>query len=395
MEREDHGYKGYCQGRQESAATFQQVQSNEVRQIPLLLTNWSSRRIALRLFKSSDHDRLFGGQGDALAMGFDVVGFEEKHIEDGAALVAGRFRKLRQLVPELPSQYGEAETIANLLSYFSKKTTGAAAIEGSLLVGLLMGAALDSFKGKRSVYVPEWGNAALRHRSRQTYAQLYGHMSAQWAADGCVNHVMTVFANDEDPKEALFWEGFGMLVVDAMRDLNPVTGAAGDVEVRRASAEDRDLFIELSQGLLDHVAAAPTFRPSDEVRKQEYFDKLMGDEFWEIFLAFREGEGIAYLEIGPADPSACTIKDDEKTASITGAFTRASGRGDGVATALLNPALEWARRAGYERCAVDFESANIEATRFWLRHFKPICYSMIRTIDERAIQKNIYGDPSP
>jgi hypothetical protein len=49
----------------------------------------------------------------------------------------------------------------------------------------------------------------------------------------------------------------------------------------------------------------------------------------------------------------------------------------------LNRSLEWARSEGYERCAVDFEPMNVLAARFWLRYFSPVCYSLVRHVDER------------
>jgi hypothetical protein len=32
------------------------------------------------------------------------------------------------------------------------------------------------------------------------------------------------------------------------------------------------------------------------------------------------------------------------------------------------------------RCAVDFESMNVEARRFWLRRFSPVVFSMVRRL---------------
>jgi len=40
-----------------------------------------------------------------------------------------------------------------------------------------------------------------------------------------------------------------------------------------------------------------------------------------------------------------------------------------VARLLLDAALAWARESEYVRCAVDFESADLLASRFWPRHF--------------------------
>jgi GNAT superfamily N-acetyltransferase len=75
--------------------------------------------------------------------------------------------------------------------------------------------------------------------------------------------------------------------------------------------------------------------------------------------------------------------EDEKTTSIVSAFTREEARGGGIATALLNRALDWGREQGYARCAVDWEPMNVLASRFWLRYFQPVSYALERYIDER------------
>ena len=77
---------------------------------------------------------------------------------------------------------------------------------------------------------------------------------------------------------------------------------------------------------------------------------------------------------------------DAKTANITKAFTNECCRNRGIATALLNHVLDWARSKDYERCAVGFEPQNISASRFWLKYFQPVCCSMIRHVDERIAQ---------
>ena len=87
------------------------------------------------------------------------------------------------------------------------------------------------------------------------------------------------------------------------------------------------------------------------------------------------------------DDDACGIIMDEGTASITGAYAVPGVRRQGVATALLRACVAWAAERGYARCAVDFESANIEANRFWRLHFAPVCYSLMRCVDEAAVAK--------
>jgi GNAT superfamily N-acetyltransferase len=250
---------------------------------------------------------------------------------------------------------------------------------------------LPEFRGKRSVYSPEWANAVGGEDGGETYREMYARLSARWVADGCFIHVITLLAHDREAIDAWYWLGFGLTTVDAIRDLAPVQGSTADVVIRRAVLEDIEQAMALSQALQRHLVAAPIF--VIEEHAPLFPPNVGGDEGGEqwlansanvLWLAYRRGEAVACMGLEPSNPTACYIIRDEKTTSITSAFTRESERNKGIATALLNHSLNWARSVGYDRCAVDFESQNIPAVRFWLRHFEPVCYSLIRHVDERV-----------
>jgi predicted GNAT family acetyltransferase len=61
-------------------------------------------------------------------------------------------------------------------------------------------------------------------------------------------------------------------------------------------------------------------------------------------------------------------------------------RGEGIATALLAHALKSARQSECEQCAVPFEPMNLLGTRFWLKYFDPVCFSVLRIIDDRVTE---------
>ena len=103
-------------------------------------------------------------------------------------------------------------------------------------------------------------------------------------------------------------------------------------------------------------------------------------------MAYWNDEPVAFMRLGPADDDVCTIIYDEKTTSIYAAFTKEKVRRGGIGTILLDHALKSARASGYERCAVPFEPMNLIGTRFWLKYFKPVCFSVLRPIDERVTQ---------
>lgn len=317
-------------------------------------------------------------------MSLETFPLRDEHLEDAAALMTARYRALREQLPSLPSRYEDVSSILPLLRDMAGKAPGVAAMRDGRLAGFLLGMVLPEFRGKRSVYSPEWANAVDGEGGGEAYREMYAHLSARWVADGCFLHVITLLAHDHDAIDAWYWLGFGLTTVDAIRDLTPVQGSTADVVIRRAGLEDIEQAMALNRALERHLATAPIFLVPEETLEKESHQQWLANSAHALWLAYRGGEVVACMGLEPSYPEACYIIRDEKTISITSAFTRESERNKGIATALLNHSLNWARSVGYERCAVDFEPQNIPAARFWLRHFQPICYSLIRYVDERV-----------
>ena len=317
-------------------------------------------------------------------MPMQVVPLGEEHLQDAAALVSRRYQRLREQVPSLPPRYAETSILLPMLRDIAGAGPGVAAIQGGRLAGFLSGWLIPSFRGKRSAFSPEWANAAELENSPRIYKAMYAHVSASWVADGYTTHLIGLLANDCDGLEGWHWLGFGMLAADAVRDLQPAPGPDTHVEIRRAGLQDLEQVKALHEALAQYMAAPPIFLVRAHERDQSYYEEWLQNPDRTVWLAFQDGDVVAYMRQGPASEDASTIIYDDGTTSITGAFTREGARGRGIATALLNRSLAWARAKGYERCAVDFEPMNPLATRFWLRHFQPACYAVVRYIDERA-----------
>jgi len=311
----------------------------------------------------------------------------QSHIEDAAALAARRYAALRTHVPALPPRWENADIILPMLADIASKAPGAIALRDGRLVGFLQGITLGDFRGARTALSPEWANAAEEADSRRIYDALYTHLSPQWVADGCLTHLVCQFSDDRAAIEGWHWLGFGMLAGDAVRPLAAVQGRAPRVAVRRATPNDIDDAIALADALSHHLSAPPTFL-HNEPDDRAWHERWLADPAKALWLAYHEGRAVSCIGIGPAHDGACTIIQDEGTASITRAYTveSARGRGDGAAT--LARAIAWARAEGYIRCAVDFEPMNVLAARFWTRHFDPVAYAMVRHIDPRFGPRN-------
>jgi len=86
------------------------------------------------------------------------------------------------------------------------------------------------------------------------------------------------------------------------------------------------------------------------------------------------------LDRGPG----CDLLNVKGSLGIDFAYTDPAAREKGIATRLLDELIGWGAAQGMSRCVVDFEAANLIAKAFWLRHFRPICHSVIRRVDEQC-----------
>jgi GNAT superfamily N-acetyltransferase len=251
----------------------------------------------------------------------------------------------------------------------------------------MLGQVMPSFRGKRTVHVPEWAHAAQEKGRRRIYQEMYAHLAGRWVADGCFVHLITLLADDAVASETFFWLGFGLQCVDALRGMSRPGSAAVDVSVRKADHRDLSIVVAFDCALLEHLWSSPILLPPSDTASRETVEAWLMDPRQAIFLAGPPRDPAAMLHVQPANPSAAFIISDPKTASIKAMFTREPLRTRGIGAALLDGALDWARNHGYERCAVDFESQNLSGSRFWLRHFRPVCYSMRRCVDQRSVAR--------
>jgi GNAT superfamily N-acetyltransferase len=315
-----------------------------------------------------------------------TVSLSEEHLEDAALLVSHRYRQLCEQEPHLPQRYADVSNLLPLLrNILSTSGIGVATFQGDRLVGFLTGWQMPSFRGKRSTYSPEWANAADLEESAHIYEEMYSHLAATWVADKYVVHYISLFPNDVAALRAWHWLGFGMISVDALRGLDPIQGQDANVTIRRAELQDLEQVVELHEDLRDYMKGTPVFLLTEK-RDRSYYEEWLRNPDKVVWLAYWRGEPVAFMRLGPADDDVCTIIVDEKTTSIYAAFTKDKVRKEGVATALLDHALKSAQVSGYERCAVTFEPMNLLGTRFWLKYFEPVCYSVVRYIDERLTQ---------
>jgi GNAT superfamily N-acetyltransferase len=310
-----------------------------------------------------------------------IIPFDSSHIPAAAAIFSQQFKHQRQAVLSLPNRFEDQAEVITLIEGMLQKHSGVAAIVDGELVGYLLWFYINNFRNARrkAAYCPVWAHAAHPDSQSVIDRALYRAASTQWAEAGCEVHAITLLAYDEAAIQTWFWSGFGLTVVDAIRPITPFGyEPQPGVSIRQAQLDDIEILADLEAEHWHHYLAAPVFMNPAPPSPPAEFAELLKSPGGSAWLAFVDDQPAGYLRLEAAGSGAAEIVAADTTVSITGAYVIPALRGRKIAPALLDAALHNYVGRGYLACSVDFESLNPEASVFWMRHFEPVCYSLLR-----------------
>ncbi|WP_425447891.1 hypothetical protein [Dethiothermospora halolimnae] len=317
----------------------------------------------------------------------EIKPFINNYVEDAVKIFTDNYGRLRRDHKELPGKYEKLDSIFSLLKGISDNPS-AVAIKNGEVVGYMAGYAnIKEFKGNnKGVYIPEWGHSSLGNDNKEDiYYRLYRYLSKEWISMENYTHCITYYANDDLLKELFFNLSFGLLVIDGLRPMVPIEiDRSKDILIRRAKLDDIMDIKRFDKGINAHLSREPIFlnrgkEPTIEELKNNFFNKDVI-----TFVAERQGEMVSAIRamVGKG-PNAKTVQD-KGTLGVNFGYTDPRTRGLDIATNVLAEVINWGIKNGMKHCTVDFESQNREGKRFWLRHFEPICHSVIRKVDDRS-----------
>lgn len=255
----------------------------------------------------------------------------------------------------------------------------------------MQGIPLSTFREKRSIYIPEWGHAAITDDQKSIYQIMYEKAASRWVKNGYFKHLISFFSGDKEVKDTFSWFGFGMTTVDAARDVESIETDDVGIQIVEADVDDAETIHKLRVDMDRYTASSPIFLPYEEKPDVDYYEKYLQEDSTKCWFAVDGDEPISYILLGKSSDGAYVIQD-ENSININGAFTKDGYRRRGIGTKLLSKAVQWAEEKGYQRITVDFEPENILGRNFWLKYFQPVCYSMVRNVDEIIAWANARRD---
>jgi ribosomal protein S18 acetylase RimI-like enzyme len=311
----------------------------------------------------------------------EILPLDPAFLPQAAALFGEKFKRLRQAVTCVPDRLQEPQLVIDRLAFLVDNYPAFMALDGGRLVGYLAAWLVDDFRGagRKAAYSPEWGHAALPGQEHLVYKALYRPAAGRWAESGCQMHAITLLADDHMAEKIWFWNGFGLVVVDAVRSTGPLgIPSSSPISFHKASMDDIPILCALDEEHWRHYTRSPIFmapRPGWNADQAGAFLARPQNNVW---LALDGSSPAGFIRFAAMERDSVDILDAESVIYISGAYVRPDYRGRGIATHLLDRALQDYARQSFTCCSVDFESANPEAASFWPRYFEPVCYSLLR-----------------
>ncbi|HUT82480.1 MAG TPA: GNAT family N-acetyltransferase [Candidatus Bathyarchaeia archaeon] len=308
----------------------------------------------------------------------------QKHIPEIIQLTLGKWNQANLLSSELFDQTYIESFLADVLTDILTNHPGYGFSQNGKLISYLIGySGIPSLKGKElGSYIPLWGHYISKN-DFDTFFTLYSMLAKDWLKSDVFTHIITCLPCYSLLQENLYILGFGLLVIDAIRSLKPISipPLKSKFLLRSMTSDDFQVFNQIEQDFCSYMQSSPTFLYTPPSDCESPLSEFIADGR-RTFVVEYQGTLVAAIR-GILGKSNFDLLNQPRSIGINYAYTDPKFRGFGLGTHLVNEVLKYGQDNQASYCTVDFESANLLAKRFWLAYFTPIGYSSIRKIDNR------------
>ncbi|MBL7129152.1 MAG: GNAT family N-acetyltransferase [Ignavibacteria bacterium] len=313
-------------------------------------------------------------------MKYSIKEFKEEYLESAVELFLTNYQREKEKSILLPSEIiNEPKHILNSLKP-QVGNPGVAVFKKNKFVAYMQTGAKFKFKGQITAFVPEYSHSSIEENKTNLYQQMYMKLSSEWIKENINLHIIGHFANDIELKETINQLGFGAILSEQVRDFSPVNVKKNFV-VYEEFNPTKLIDIEIEHN--EYYPQAPIFikKNTDRTAILENLEKhrINGDK---CFVYSIKNKPSGYFIIGESavDGEGFLLKKTN-TAQIKAAYVKPAERRKGIGECLLQCAINWAEKNGFERLFVEHETANYYGGNFWRKHFKPYLYFSMRYID--------------
>ncbi len=233
----------------------------------------------------------------------------------------------------------------------------------------------ELFYSRQGLYHAEWAHyLPSNDRVKTTLLEAcYKYMETHDLKD----HTFSFLANRKDLEKFFFDASYGSRCVDAHSIIDS-SFAASDSHIRIAVDDDIEKLIPLLDEhhvyMNEVVRLGMNFSDSCELLKEWLSDDSIS------ILVYEDEEIKGMMMLVHEASGGCRTASDDKTLGIETTQVSEKYQGEGIGLKLLKYAHRYGTDKGFKYLAVDFESFNFAAYKFWSKYFTLTMKSVIRNI---------------
>jgi ribosomal protein S18 acetylase RimI-like enzyme len=292
----------------------------------------------------------------------------EEHLDGAAEVLAARHRRHREAEPLLAATYDDPQACRELIAtaYAAEDASGSVAIDGSRVVGYLLGSPKGEVWGQ-NIWVEAAGHAV---EEPEVARGLYAAAATRWMDEGRTAHYALLPSHDAELVHTWFRLAFGWQHTHAIREPETAGPVREGLVVRQPTREEIPQLARLDMVLPEHQRLSPCFSggPLDvyEERVADWEEDFDDPKFWNVAV---EHDGrlvgsavgcdlaVTTSHSGPAAPDGAAF--------LGFAAVHPEARGLGVGRALGEAVSQLALEKGYASIVTDWRETNLLSSRAW------------------------------
>jgi GNAT superfamily N-acetyltransferase len=311
-----------------------------------------------------------------------IIDFTREHIAEAAALALANYEEECGYVSALQ----KIDKVADLAG-FADNGLGVAAFDNCKMVGFMCGHGIWKnswdISGLSSVFSQLHGNGTIVENRAEIYARLYQAAGEKWVRAGAASHGICLYAHDNEAKEQFYRYGFGLRVVNAIREMEEIAVSdCADYEFSELAPDNILEVLPLENKLNESCADSPFFMRKPPNSEAEFMSEYANAR--SVYIVARHNNDIvAFIRAEPGGQSFIT--DIPNYLHCAGLYCLPEHRGKGISQNLLNRLLKKLKRQGITRFGTTYESFNPSGSGFWLKYFFEYFHCVVRRIDENIL----------
>lgn len=309
-----------------------------------------------------------------------IVPFKEEFIKPALELFVENYKKAQAHNNLLPSRVvDEPEWIMDTMKTHMNNPGVAVFDQGTLVAYMITGYQFV-FKGQKTALIPEYCHGSIEENKKHLYQRMYMELAGLWIKNKIHLHIVCHLSYDIVLKEILYELGFGAILKEQLKDFSSIPNTP-TIEIIQEKNRENLSAIELEHRR--YYPESPIFILKDTDQSNIITDLQQHADHGDVIFVYYENEKPgAYFIVGTSgEKGEGFLLRKTNTAQIKSAFAIPACRGRGIGKALLQNAINWAKKQGYDRLFVEHESANFYGGNFWNKHFVQYLYVSMRYID--------------